>query len=991
MNSTLAARGVIGPLLAALLCLCAAPAPSQQISAVGQEIDLGANLNGEACRLRRTETADKKPGRQDYGIFCEGWTLPSGFLVTFSAAGGFNPAQLLSKGHYADQIAVRLAECSPPTSAKIADRFNGAVRFCRRRDGGWPVVVGSMATGGRGYLFEMLPTNVSLAERAIDALSTNKAVVIKPAPRTALILQFEAAVKISASQFGVGDLGAVHQLSTLGEETLWATRFVESERAWTKALEIMQRVFGADHPDNAHAMINVALAIFRQGRVTEAAELLQRAEPFVKRSQRPDDYPEWLAYRSYIEARAGRTDAALALAEEALTRRRAIYQTATGLTGRLGEGVKSLYAAAIGHSDLVLARAYNGLGRFKDAAKASDEGIKNYVLAYGDTHPMIGWTYFELARSDIGTGDLPHARDAAAKALAMHEYLYGDQGPVFLDAALAGRIAVKEQRNDDALHYFQRAVQAAQASTDIPIVPADWLADYLDLLSAGSGGPADAFSAAQLARGGVTAEAIRAMAARAGADNPDIAAVVRTLQDAQARLADLRTQVADQMRGGPPNRKPQQDLQLLQDQLKQAETEAASAEERLQAQFPRYASLVRQSPVTVDEVSHLLHSDEGLLLAVTAPSSTYLLLIRDGQVHINKAAVTSAELAERITALRQSLDLSDAGLVRPFDVADAQQLYDILLAPLAKNLVSLHHLVFVSNGPLLSLPLGVLVRPSHAPDVAPAFLQRDFAISVVPTVATFRDLRRAPESAVAPRPFLGFGDPDFSGEPGDLRGLVSLTKKCRADLGVQLDDIRDLPSLPETETELRSIADTLHASPDSVVIRAGATKANLLAHDLAQYRVIAFSTHGLLANQLECQDEPALVLSLPPGATQGSDALLTASEVASLHLDADWVLLSACNTAGADGLTGEALSGLTRAFFFAGGRSVMATHWPVASEATVRLTTLTFDNYAKEPALGKAEALRKAQLALMNDPKTAHPIFWAPFVLVGDGGGTRPQ
>ncbi|HXP04572.1 MAG TPA: CHAT domain-containing protein, partial [Stellaceae bacterium] len=85
------------------------------------------------------------------------------------------------------------------------------------------------------------------------------------------------------------------------------------------------------------------------------------------------------------------------------------------------------------------------------------------------------------------------------------------------------------------------------------------------------------------------------------------------------------------------------------------------------------------------------------------------------------------------------------------------------------------------------------------------------------------------------------------------------------------------------------------------------------------------------------------------------------------------------------------LSGLTRAFFYAGGRSVMATHWPVQSEATVRLTTLTFDNYAKEPLLGKADALRKAQLALMDDPKTAHPIFWAPFVLVGDGGGTQSQ
>jgi CHAT domain-containing protein len=976
-------------LLAAFFCLCLRPGQAAPVlSGVGQEIDLGANLNSENCRLRQIETADKKPGKQDYGVFCEGWTLSSGFLVAFNPPGKFNPAEFLTKSNYADQLAIRLAECSPATSAKIADRFDGAVRFCRRRDGGWPVVVGSTSTGGRGYLFEMLPTNVPLAERAIEALATNTAIVIKPAPRTALILQFEAAVKISASQFGVGDIGAVRQLSTLGDETEWATRYVEAERAWTKVLDIMQRVFGASHPDNGHAMINAALAIFRQGRVSEADDMLKRAEPFVKHSRRPDDYPEWLTFRSYIEARAGRTDVALALAEEALSRRRAIFQEANGLTGPLGLGVKSLYAAAIGHSDLVLARAYNGLGRFKDAVAACQEGIKNYVLAYGDIHPMIGWTYYELAVANRGNDDLPHARDAAAKALAVHEYLYGDTGPVFLDAVLAGRVAVQEQRNQDAFAYFQRAIKAAQMSSDIPVVPADWLAEYLDLLVAGSGGPADAFSAAQLARGGITAEAIRAMAARVAADNPDIAGVVRTLQDAQAEVANLRAQVANQMRLSPQDRKPQ-DAQLLQTQLKQAEADAAGAEERLQAQFPRYAGLVRPSQVSVDEISRLLRPGEALVLAVTAPSSTYLLLVRDGQVHINKATVTSAELTQRITALRQTLYLSDAGLLRPFDAADARQLYDALLAPLAENLSDLHHLIFVSNGPLLSLPLGLLVRPSTSSDAPPAYLQRDVAISVVPTVATFRNLRQAPERTTAPQPFLGFGDPDFSGAPGDLRGLMHLTKQCRADAAIELGEIRDLAGLPETETELRSIAATLHAAPDSVVLGADATKANLLSRDLAQYRVLAFSTHGLLANQLDCQDEPALVLSLPSGATRGSDALLTASEVAGLRLDADWVLLSACNTAGAEGLTGEALSGLTRAFFYAGGRSIMATHWPVQSEATVRLTTLTFENYAKEPLLGKADALRKAQLALMDDPKTAHPIFWAPFVLVGDGGG-RP-
>ena len=957
------------------------------LAEVGQEISLGDNLNQEACRLRRAEAPKDKPGRVDYGLFCEGWTQPSGFLVSFPAGPGFNPAEILSKGNYADQLALRLAECSAPAQAKIADRLAGAVRFCRRRDGGWPVVVGSTSAGGRGYVFEMLPTNVPLAERAVDALVTNKGIVLTPPPRTALILQFEATVNISATQFGVGDLGAVHTLSVLGEEELWATRFVESERAWSKVLEVMERVFGPDSPDNGRALTNIALAIYRQGRLSEADEMLKRAESLVKRSRRPDDYPEWMTFRSYVEHSLKHDDVALSLAQQALERRRAERQMANGFSGNSAAGYRSAYAAAVGHSALVLARAYNELGRFKDAIASSEEGIRNYVEAYGDIHPMIGWTYLEEATAFREAGDLAQARVAAEKALAIHQKLYGDTGPVFFDAVAAGRIAVAEQRSQDALKDFEQAIRSAQSSAEIPLLPADWLAQYMDLLNAGGEGPAEAFAAAQLVRGGVTDEAIRAMAARATADEPEIASVARALQDAQARAVSLRGQIANEMRLKPGERKPQ-DEKADQDALSQAETDAADAEQRLQAQFPRYARLVKPSQVSAGEINQLLRPDEALLLAVTMPSSTYLFLLRSGQTHVNKAAISSSELGAKISAIRDTLDLvQSGGTVQPFDVRDAEGLYTTLLAPLAEQMADIHHLVLVSNGPLLSLPLGVLMRPAKQTESGPVYLARDFAISVVPTVGAFRDLRLAPAGDAAPEPFLGFGNPQFAGAVGDTRGLFQLAKKCRTDKSVDIAEIRNLPQLPETEGELRTIAATLHAPADSVVLGAEATKQELLSHDLERYRVIAFSTHGLLADQLDCQNEPALLLSLPQNATTGDDALLTASQIVSLRLRADWILLSACNTAGPDGFAGEALSGLTRAFFYAGARSVMATHWPVESSATVQLTTLTFENYTKNPGKGKASALRDAQLALMDSPETSHPIFWAPFVLVGDGGG----
>jgi CHAT domain-containing protein len=149
--------------------------------------------------------------------------------------------------------------------------------------------------------------------------------------------------------------------------------------------------------------------------------------------------------------------------------------------------------------------------------------------------------------------------------------------------------------------------------------------------------------------------------------------------------------------------------------------------------------------------------------------------------------------------------------------------------------------------------------------------------------------------------------------------------------------------------------------------------------------VLVFATHGLLPQTLRCQNEPALVLSPPPAPQPGEDGLLVASKIATLRLNADWVILSACDTAGPDGLGGESLSGLARAFFYAGARTLMVSHWPVYSGPTVRLTTGAIDGYAKDPKAGKAAALQKAALALLDDAPTSHPVFWAPFVLVSDG------
>jgi CHAT domain-containing protein len=157
--------------------------------------------------------------------------------------------------------------------------------------------------------------------------------------------------------------------------------------------------------------------------------------------------------------------------------------------------------------------------------------------------------------------------------------------------------------------------------------------------------------------------------------------------------------------------------------------------------------------------------------------------------------------------------------------------------------------------------------------------------------------------------------------------------------------------------------------------------------------VLHFATHGLLAGETEMlvasKAEPALILTPPAQASEEDDGLLTASEVAQLKLDADWVVLSACNTAAgvSDTPGAEALSGLARAFFYAGGRALLVSHWAVESEATVRLVTRAFDELKREPGIGRAEAMRRSMLALTAaGGRNAHPATWAPFVVVGEGG-----
>ena len=198
--------------------------------------------------------------------------------------------------------------------------------------------------------------------------------------------------------------------------------------------------------------------------------------------------------------------------------------------------------------------------------------------------------------------------------------------------------------------------------------------------------------------------------------------------------------------------------------------------------------------------------------------------------------------------------------------------------------------------------------------------------------------------------------------------------------------------LPETAEELCAVAQDVKADGRDVLLGAQATEREIkrlsASGELAKYRMLHFATHGVLVGQLDGAHEPGLILTPPDKATEEDDGYLSASEIAALKLDADWVILSACNTAAGAATSAEALSGLARAFIYAQARAILVSHWEVYSDATVKLITASVREMARDPKVGRAEALRRSMLALIDkgEPHEVHPAYWAPFVVAGEGG-----
>jgi CHAT domain-containing protein len=567
---------------------------------------------------------------------------------------------------------------------------------------------------------------------------------------------------------------------------------------------------------------------------------------------------------------------------------------------------------------------------------------------------------------------------------------------------------------------------------------------YIAVLARDSSTSGDAtvetFALADGVRGRAVQQALADSSARVAAKDPALAALVRNEQDIakeiSAELGALNNQLAL-----PSGERDDGTVRAINAALEKLRADRKSARLEISRRFPSYANLIDPKTPTIDEIKATLRPGEALLSFYFGQTASFVWAVpKDGPVAFAAVPATAAELAVKVRKLREALEpqITLVSEIPPFDLALAYELYASLLKPVEAAWKPAKSLIVVTNGALGELPLSLLpTAPAEVdPQAAPLFagyrtvpwLARTHAVTVIPSAAALVTLRHLPPGAPNREKLIGFGDPYFNAqEAAEAEASTSADQaqvaaaepettgtsantvtrgaplKRRASPHTEEADSAELamlPRLPDTRLELLAMAKALDVDPGkSLFLGKDANEQNVETMDLSRYRIVAFATHGLVPGDIDGLTQPALALTAPDIAGVKGDGLLTMEKILALKLDADWVVLSACNTAAGAGAGAEAASGLGSAFFYAGTRALLVTNWSVQSASARELMTDLFRRQSADPKLSRGEALRQAMMALIDGPGSvddagrtvvtyAHPLFWAPYSVIGDGGGS---
>ncbi len=823
-------------------------------------------------------------------------------------------------------------------------------------------------------------------------------------------------VAIFEKAFGPQHPSVARALNNLAELYIAEDKLSAAEPLLQRAMTIWEKALGPQHTEVAKALANLA-ALY------QLEDKLAAAEPLYKQSL------------AILDAALGPEHPAVEVATNNLA---SVYQAQGQLTSAEALYRKNLAIVekALGPFHPQTARALNNLaslyqeeGRPEDAGPLYERSLAIYRKAFGEKDPGVVLELSNLASLSFERKDWARAASLWQESTALIEHR---SVPV---VAIAEQGLARKQKLQSSAH-FRGLIKAAYRSAENPrLLPPDLIRSM--------------FLKAQWSMQSEAAEAMAQMAARGTEGDAKLSSIIRDRQDLLSEL-QVRNAVQVAAFSKPPEKRNAESEAANAARLHEIVERIGEIDLQLKAEFIDYAELASPEPVSVEDLQRDLHADEALILFLDtteftpAPEETFVWVVTKTDVRWFRSKLGTPSLRREVTALRCGLDYEGGWAIDkspcptltkteytyadyqadhplPFDLARSYALYHELLGP-AEDLIKGKSLLIVPSGALTKLPFQVLTSEAPEPSATGAdtlsrahWLIRDHAITVLPYASSLKTLRRRAKPSNASRLMIGFGNPLLDGSAEDAeraktahsnatcpvksastsglsRGVAQIaTRGGPAEVAAQL---RSASPLPETADELCAVASELGVGSDDIYLGARATIPALLRLNeeglLAAYRLVHFATHGAVSGQIMGSAEAGLILTPPERATADDDGYLSASRIAGLKLDADWVILSACNTAAAGSEGSEALSGLARAFFFAGARALLVSHWSVNSEVTVTLITGAMTRLTADNRMGRADALRQSMLALIDKgaPQYAHPAFWAPFVIVGEGGAS---
>lgn len=872
---------------------------------------------------------------------------------------------------------------------------------------------------------------------------------------------YQRSLSIYEKTMGKEDQDYLDILESLAISYRTQRRYVEAEQLYRQSLVISKKIHGPNSTYTAKIFTNLGLIYEKQSRY-RAAEALYKKSITIFETLYGDEHTFvansltnlallYQAQRRYNEA-------------EKLLKRTLHIDTGTF-------GADSIYVAISLNN---LGELYRVMGHFDLSESFLKKSLNIREKKLPVNHTLIAKTLNNLAVLYVNQKRYDLAEPLFLRAISIKEKAHQNNISSATTVTNLAAVYIARKRWKHAYNYLQKAIDiyskgfmrndflssASGSSTEKikePLVFKMFLKTAYQLV--GYHMPdrksfvENVFEKIQWIDNSKTSAALNQMAVRFQTGDNKLAKLLRSRQDIVSYWKNLNKQFGNQLS------KPSMDStdrlsQKVIASLTSTEKKLNNLNATIRENFPEFSRLTSPVPISVEEVQAQLGADEALIYLIDTPEwkplsgETFVWVLTRNDIKWVRSPLGTEVLTNMVKTLRCGLDIvswQKDGIAKecskllktkynaskiqynnelPFNTNMAYQLYNGLFGQVS-DLIKGKRLLLVPSGPLTSLPFQVLLTEEPKPLVGYSsmkWLVSEHDLTVLPSVASLRDLRRTLRPSKALEPYLGVGNPillgpnldnfsafkkqdcSFLKSPSEHlkignwlipEGIVKFFRGGQVDIEL----LKMQSPLPETADELCTVAKLLGAKSDAVILGENATEEYIKKLSsqgtLRNARIIHFATHGLLADETQSiasgNAEPSLMLTPPKKATDQDDGLLTASEITQLNINADWVILSACNTAGGDTPGAEPMSGMAKAFFYAGARALLVSHWYVDSGATVELITTSLRELRKNSKIGHAGALRAAMKKMIKSRNNSHPAYWAPFILVGEGATIREK